>query len=306
MEYINKEQNLELNRLLLEHKAAMEALNSDRNAARKNRLETGTGTYSRKLVYCKPDEKLGKYILLIFDNIMLRSNYRGYDGELRVDITDNAMIRMQTALHRYDPDKGTGFNFLTMVLTQSIRSTLSEYNSKKDEEDKVEHVTLTTFSDETVHIPIFDDEIEVNSDFHNQHMKKDKKVDDDPIFQHMLQNLYTYKLRAAKDSIPLEEILKSVYAKRKRVQDIVVEPTLDAKERARLSALKYYYSHKEQAATRRKAWAEANPIKVREYEITKNKIKTEARRKAKADMKNNDLNTTIKFTSSLGIGDTND
>ena len=163
MEYINKEQNLELNRLLLEHKAAMEALNSDRNAARKNRLETGTGTYSRKLVYCKPDEKLGKYILLIFDNIMLRPNYRGYNGELRVDITDNAMIRIQSALHRYDPDKGTGFNFLTMVLTQSIRSTLSEYNSKKDEEDKVEHVTLTTFSDETVHIPVYDDEIEVNS-----------------------------------------------------------------------------------------------------------------------------------------------
>jgi hypothetical protein len=297
--YIDEDQNAELDKLLLEHKAAMYSLNAERNAKRLAKMSgLSDEAYSKNIKYCKPPEKLGKYILLVFDGIMHRPNFRGYDGELRDDIVDNAMIRIQTALHRYDPDKGTGFNFLTMVLTQSIRSTLGEFNKRKNEEDKVEHVTLTTYSDETVHIPVYDDEIEVNSDFYNKHISKDNIVDDDPIFEHMMSQMTAYKTRAKKDSIPLEDILKSVYEKRKRTQDIVVDTSIDAKERARLSALKYYYAHKDKASARRKAWAAANPDKVKQYDKTKNARKTEARRKAKALLKQNAIN--------MSTGDTND
>ena len=256
--YIDDEHNRELDTLLLAHKSAMDILNKDRNIDRKNRLETGKGTYSRKLVYCKPDEKLGKYILLIFDNIMLRPNYRGYNGELRVDITDNAMIRIQSALHRYDPSKGTGFNFATMVLTQSINNTLNECNKIKEEEDKVEHITLTTFSDETVHIPIYDDEIEVNSLIYDMiDPSIDSEDNKQTILDSIMDKIEYHKKYISKERLDPEKYFRDLIdsfsgTKRKYnfkterpKKEIDVEKEMALKERKRINSKLWYAKNRD-------------------------------------------------------------
>jgi hypothetical protein len=146
------------------------------------------------------------------------------------DMRSNALDVCLRGLHYFDKSKGSGFSFITMNLILGINGAIAEYKKKiKDANDeymrpKYEFTRLEydANDNESVVIPIWDDEVEVNSNIYNSLPEEQ----DEMSFNHLIRikierNIGLHKRRAKSMNITFEEYLLSIKAKQIKTEQYI-------------------------------------------------------------------------------------